>query len=162
MNRISSERESKPSNLSRNRLDGFDALSDDIRFIYLHRTAAPCLYGALMPTTAPKRHATSRNVTQRSRHTGLYGARVATTWCGDRLPNATPGEYTTLYDPSAELADAFVLRHLTLTLPNPNPNPNPNPTLTLTLIHLVDNRWWAWSCRTSKRRRARRCGAAGW
>ena len=34
MNRISSARASKPSNLSRNRLDGFDALADDIRFIY--------------------------------------------------------------------------------------------------------------------------------
>ena len=35
MNRISSERASKPSNLLRERLDGFDALSDDIRFIFL-------------------------------------------------------------------------------------------------------------------------------
>ena len=34
MNRISSERASNPSNLLRERLDGFDALSDDIRFIY--------------------------------------------------------------------------------------------------------------------------------
>ena len=33
-NRVSSERASKPSNLLRERLDGFDALSDDIRFIY--------------------------------------------------------------------------------------------------------------------------------
>jgi len=33
MNRISSERASKPSNLLRERLDGFDALSDDVRFI---------------------------------------------------------------------------------------------------------------------------------
>ena len=34
MNRLSSERASKPSNLLRERLDGFDVLSDDKRFIY--------------------------------------------------------------------------------------------------------------------------------
>jgi len=33
MNRLSSERASKPSNLLRERLDGFDALSEDKRFI---------------------------------------------------------------------------------------------------------------------------------
>ena len=63
MNRISSKRASKPFNLSRNRSDGFDALSDDIRCIYgaptltLTLTLTLALALTLTPVLAQVRHA---------------------------------------------------------------------------------------------------------